>query len=39
MSKVFPLPHTDPTIKMSSNTLNLILDCVKREKRIRKKCH
>jgi hypothetical protein len=38
MSKLFPLPHTDPTIKMSSYTLHLILDDVKREKRI-KKCH
>jgi hypothetical protein len=30
MSKVFPLPYTDPTIKMSSYTLNLILDCVEK---------
>jgi|RhiMetdeSRZDD1v2_1073273.scaffolds.fasta_scaffold935179_2 hypothetical protein len=36
MSKLFPLPHTDPTIKMSSYTLHLILDDVKREKRIKK---
>ncbi len=35
MSKLFPLPHTDPTIKMSSYTLHLILDDVKREKRIK----